>query len=180
MNRNDYRISKQDHLTTFAHERNDKMATGQPSSSRHTVRDANGNSQTIVSSTHNDDALISVLAANGFRITSTKELARLHEPDEYEAEVKVISEALAYFEISSNRIIDVMPMIFETVFAVDFVEDLRVRLAAQLRLVGETGYENCKGYGVDEPAVQGRRVQLNWKTRILAQCSEIVSNLFKY
>jgi hypothetical protein len=180
LNDNDFRISKEDHFTTFAYARNDKMAPGQSSLSRHTVRDFYGNSQSIISKTDNNDALLSLLAANGYPLTSTKGLARLHEADEYHAEINVISETLAYFEISSKRIIDVMPMIFETSFAVEFLETLRTGLTTRLRLVGESGYQHCKKYGVDEPVVERRRVELNGKMKILSDASEVVYNLFKY
>jgi hypothetical protein len=180
LNEIDYRLSKDEHLTDFVHQRKAKTTNGQPSSSRHTTRDGHGNSQSIVSRTENEDTLLSFLAANGYPVTSMKELARLHPPDEFEAEISVISETLAYFDISSKRFIDVMPMVFETVFAVDFVEDLRNGLTGRLKLVGESGYENCKKYGADEPAIQGKRQELNWKLNILSDCSKIVSNLFKY
>jgi hypothetical protein len=180
LNEIDYRLSRDEHLTNFVHERKAKTTDGQPSSSRHTTRDGHGNSQSIVSRTENEDMLRSFLAANGFPISSMKELARLLPPDEFEAEINVISETLAYFDISSKRFIDVMPMVFETVFAVAFVEDLRNGLTGRLNLVGESGYENCKKYGADEPAVQAQRQELNWRLNILSDCSKIVSNLFKY
>lgn len=175
----DYGVSKEDHLTNFAHQRNGKLAVGQPSSSRHTLRDMHGNSQSVISKTESEDALLSLLTANGYRVNSTKQLARLHDPDEYEAEMSVISEILAYFEISSKRIIDITPMIFETVFATHFVNDLRKMLAAKLKLVGESGLENCTKYGADEPDVQAKRVDLNRQMHILSNAAAIVSDLFK-
>ena len=134
-----------------------------------------GNSQSIVSKTESENALLGVLAANGFRVTSTKQLARLHDDDKYEAEMIVISEVLAYFEISSKRLIDIMPMIFETVFAIGFVDDLRKNLT-RLSLVGVYGLDNCTKYGVYEPDVQVRRADLNWQKQIL---SDALALLFK-
>jgi len=179
MNYVDYGVSKEDHLTNFAHQRNGKLGLGQLSSSRHTLRDVHGNSQSIISKTESEDAILSLLTANGYRVTSTKQLARLHDPDEYEAEISVISEIIAYFEISSKRIIDIMPMIFETVFTANFVNDLRKVLAQKLKLVGESGLENCTKYGVDEPDVQAKRIDLDWQMKILSNALAIVSDLFK-
>jgi len=71
-----------------------------------------------------------------------------------------------------------MPMIFETVFAANFVEDLRVALTSKLKLVGESGLDNCKKYGVDEPEVQAKRTALEWHKTILSNALRIVSNLF--
>lgn len=180
LNTEDYRLCKDGHLTDFAYERNTKIKNGLPTSSRHTTRDGKGNSQSIVSPTEADSNVLSFLRANDYPVSTLKELARLFPPDEFDAEMKVMSETLAYFDISSKRFIDVMPMVFETVFAVDFVEDLRNGLTGRLKLVGESGYETCRRYGADEPAVQGMRHELNWKLGILSECSKIVSNLFKY
>jgi hypothetical protein len=107
-----------------------------------------------------------------------KQLDRLYDPDEYEAELTVISEVLAYFEIASKRIIDVMPMLFETRLAVNFEEDIRKTLAAKLGLVGEFGLENCLRYAVDEPDIRSKREDLNRQKEILSNAFAIISQFY--
>jgi hypothetical protein len=179
LNPQDYRDSKEQNFTDLTCERNAKVTSGQPSLSRHTLRDGNGNSQSIVTTTENDNALLGILQSKGFALTSTKKLARLHDVDEFEAEMTVISQALAYFEMSSRRIIEIMPMIFETVFAADFVADLRKNLPTTINFVGESGYETCKRYGVDEPIILAKRKDLVARMKSLSEALEIVSKLFK-
>jgi hypothetical protein len=96
-----------------------------------------------------------------------KELSRLHNSDEYEAELGVVSQVLAYFEISSRRIIDVMPMIFETVFVRNFSQEIRKVLISELKLVGDFGLENCIKYAKDEVGIEIRND--------LAEAKEILS-----
>jgi Dynamin GTPase effector domain len=179
LNYNDYGASKEENLTDFAHRRNGKLAPTAPvSSSRHTLRDAFGNSQSVTSKGESDDAILSLLTANGYRVTSTKQLARLHDPDEYEAELNVMAEVFAYFEISSKRIVDIMPMIFETAFARNFENDLRKVLTSKLKLVGDSGLENCAKYVVDEPDIQVKRERFNRQKMILSNALGVVSGFF--
>ena len=179
LNHTDYGTSKEQNITDFAHLRNGNPSPLVPiSTSKHTIRDIYGNSQSIRSEGDSDDTLLGLLTAKGYRISSTKQLARLHDPDEYEAELNVISEVLAYFEISSKRIIDVMPMIFETVFARNFQRDIRKVLTSKLGLVGEFGLENCARYVVDEPIVRMKREHLNERKATLSKALEILSQFF--
>jgi hypothetical protein len=165
-------------MTEFAHCRNGNVVPSPVSSSRHTVRDFYGNSQSIISCADGDDTLLSLLTAKGYRISSTKQLARLHDPDEFETELKVVSEILAYFEIASKRIVDIMPMIFETRLPHDFEEDIRKALISKLGLVGECGLENCARYVVDEPGIRSKREVLNREKGILSKAFAIVSQFY--
>jgi hypothetical protein len=174
MNHGDYGLAKEGFVTEFAHCRNGAVVPSPISSSRHTLRDPYGNSQSMYSCGDGDDTLLSLLTAKGYRVTSTKQLARLHDPDEYEAELNVISEVLAYFEIASKRIVDVMPMIFESRLAHNFEEDIRKTLASKLGLVGEFGLDNCLRYVVDEPDIRSKREDLNRQKEILSRAFAIV------
>ena len=86
----------------------------------HTIKDVNGNAHSISSKGVGEDVLLSLLTAQGYHISSAKQLARLHDPDEFGAELDVMARVLASFEISSKRIVDVMPMIFETALVCNF------------------------------------------------------------
>jgi hypothetical protein len=179
LNHNDFNASKEGLLTDFAHLRRQSSNFFSPSSSStHTVRGEHGISHTLSSNGVGEDALLSLLTAKGYHITSTKQLARLHDPDEYAEELTVISQVLAYFEISSKRIVDLMPMIFETVFARQFGDELRKRLTSNLKLVGECGLENCAKYARDEPDVQSKRQEYNRQKETLSRALGIISRFF--
>lgn len=177
LDHNQFSVSKEDFITEFAHQRGQPIAS--PSSTTHTIRDTYGSAHSITSHGVDEDVLLSLLTAKGYRITSTKQLARLHDPDEYITELEVISQVLAYFEISSKRIVDVMPMIFETVFACEFGDELRRVLTSNLKLVGDFGVANCVRYTKDEPDVQMKREDFNRRKETLSRASEIISRFYK-
>lgn len=180
LNHNDFNVSKEEFITDFAHHRRQSYNLCAPSSSStHILKDERGNSHSISSKAVGEEALLSLLTAKGYHVSSTKQLARLHDPDEYEVELIVISQVLAYFEISSKRIIDLMPMIFETVFARQFGDELRKGLTSNLKLVGEFGLENCARYALDEPDVQFKREEYNRHKDILSRALGIISRFFK-
>ena len=159
-----FSITKENLTTELTHERNESekkhKTSSTPASSTYTIRDVSGYSHSITSRGVDEDVLLGLLASKGYRISSPKQLARLHDPGEYVTEIEVICQVLAYFESSSKRIIDIMPMIFETVFASEVVEELREALTSSLKLVGDPGPANCVKYTQDEPAVETEREEL--------------------
>ena len=175
-----FSISKEAFITEFAHQRlHLQSPVPSPSSTTHTIRDTYGTAHSITSRGVDEDVLLSLLTVKGYRVTSLKQLARLKDPDEYETELGVISQVLAYFEISSKRIIDLMPMVFETVFARNFENELRNVLTSNLKLVGDVGVANCVRYTQDEQDVQRKREDFNKTKEILSQASEIISRFYK-
>jgi hypothetical protein len=125
-----------------------------------------------------EENLVKVLQAFGIHISSVQDLARLHE-DEYHAELDVMSHVAAYFDISSKRLIDDIPQVFETVFARDFGEKLRNSLTINLNLIDEKGLDNCQRYIRDEPNVQARRDHLDRLRSILENAKETIDRFFK-
>jgi hypothetical protein len=125
-----------------------------------------------------EETVIKVLKAYGICISSVQDLARLHE-DEYHAELDVMSHVAAYFDISSKRLIDDIPQVFETVFAGDFGEKLRNSLTTNLNLIDEKGLDNCQRYIRDEPNVQAKRDHLDRLRSILENAKETIDRFFK-
>jgi hypothetical protein len=148
------------------------------SSTTHSVKDTNG-SHSVYAKGSGNDVVLSLLAANGYHLSSPKQLSRLLEPDAHKAELVVISQVLAYFQISSTRIIDVMPMIFETVFARDFAHALEKNLTSSLQLTGKGGYDNCARFAKEEPEVQAEREDFEKKRAILVEALSVISTNFK-
>ena len=125
-----------------------------------------------------EENLLKILVSFGFPLSSSKDLVRLHN-DEYQAELDVISHVAAYFDISSKRLIDDIPQVFETVFARDFGEKLNKVLTTNLGLVGERGLNNCVRYIRDEPDVEAKRENLNRQRNILCKARETIDRFFK-
>jgi hypothetical protein len=176
-----YSEAQEDNITDFHYFRSQEgSGTLQAdSSTTHSVKDTNG-SHSVYGKGSGKDGVLSLLAANGIHLSSTKQLSRLLDhPDEYKAELVVMSQVLAYFQISSTRMIDVMPMIFETVFARDFAYTLEKNLTSKLQLTGKAGYENCGRFAKEEPEVQAEREDFEKKRDILVEALSVISTNFK-
>jgi len=122
--------------------------------------------------------VMSDMTAYGIQITNPKQLARLQPRDEYDTEIHLISAVLAYFEIASMRIMEVMPMIFEVVYLEGFEEGLRRRLTKDLRLMDkEKGQEICERYATENDETQGKIRTLGEKRRVLMAAQEVLRSL---
>jgi len=175
MGSKEYMARKEEHLTSFALARHQNSDSSLPFAASGTVRvqDTSGAHRTFATSEEN---LLTVLAGYGIHMSSMKQLVRIHD-DEYHAEMDVISHVAAYFDVSSKRIVDNVPMSFETVFARDFGKDLRRCLTTNLKLVGAHGVENCERYIRDEPNLRARRDELTRQLEILKSAMETVSGI---
>lgn len=118
-----------------------------------------------------------IFVANGVHL-SPKDLDCLHV-DEFQAELEVISQVLAYFDISSKRLIDEIPLVFETVFVSDFGEQLGKDLTTKLKLVGDMGLEHCTRYCQDESDMESRRRELTRMSTILNEARETIDRFFR-
>lgn len=142
------------------------------------LKDQAGNTHSVSSrSGGSDNVLLGLLLDKGYPITTLKQLACLHNLDQYDAELDVISRVVAYFEISSTRIIDVMPMIFETSFVSDVAYELRKVLISDLELILEHGFETCKKYVKDEPDIQSKRADYKRLSDILSDAMSVISSV---
>lgn len=118
--------------------------------------------------------VMSDLTAQGIQITNPKQLARLQPRDEYETEIHLISAVLAYFEIASMRVIEVMPMIFEVVYLQGFEEGLRRELIEKLKLMDKIeGQEICERYATENDETQEKMRTLTEKRRVLMEAKDV-------
>lgn len=89
------------------------------------------------------------------------------QDNEHEVELRVITNILTYFDVSSNRIIESVPMIFEIVFALGLDEKLEEQLTYDLGLHGAHGPQTCRRYAQEEPINrENRRRWLAMKGKI--------------
>lgn len=174
LNHERYSVLKDLYMTDFIHYRNQTNTSTQVSRLSHTISDRSGNYQSISQNAISEDVLISHLYSKGYKITDPKQLARLHPPDEYEPELTVISGVIAYFEIASKRIVDVVPMMFEVAFVQEVGNELRNSLSYALNLVGDQGAENCARYSRDDEDVHHKRNKWNEDKRILMRALQIL------
>jgi len=166
--------ARDESMMSLVHHRNDTNPSARISRTSHTTRDRNGVYNHISQDQITDDVLIGHLSSKGVHISDIKQLARLHGPDEYEDELMVISKVHAYFAVATERMVDIVPMIFEVVFARDFGRELRKVLAQDLNLTGEKGVENCARYTEDAKDVHLQRVKLTEDKSILFKALQIL------
>jgi len=181
MNKTEYVKAKDQNITTFAARRQksaadtiDDLQLGVKGLGSFTVIETSGTSRYFPAT---EDNLLRVLTAYGYHLSSSKELVRLHN-DEYQAELDVISHVAAYFDVSSKRLIDDMPQVFETVFARGFGKELCNSLATKLKMVGERGLDSCARYVRDEPDIEARRHDLTRIRTILEKTKETIERFF--
>jgi hypothetical protein len=175
MNIEEYAKSQKQRVMESAVIRHGDAVPSNGSSPTFRLDDVNGSSRCFSTT---EDNLLRVLSQYGIHLSSSKELARIR-PDEYDAELEVISHVEAYFDISSKRLIDDIPKVFETIFARKFGLELAKVLTTDLKLVGARGLENCLRYVRDEPDVQTTRDSLTRHHDILVKAVETVSRFFR-
>jgi hypothetical protein len=174
MNKSEYVKAKEGNVSSFAALRHEAPLPINKRSAI-TLLDSHGISRNFPATEENG---LGVLAAYGFHLSSVKDLARLHD-DEYLAELDVISHVAAYFDISSRRLIDEIPQVFETLFAREFGEKLSMSFTRRLNLVGEKGLDSCQRYIRDEPEIQAKRERLERLCGILEKAKETIDMFFK-
>ena len=148
-----------------------------PVSITYTIKDDSGNSRTVSSKVVNFNGLMATPVATSY-FGSTPTPPDPSEPSKYKDELELMSQVLAYHVISSKRISDIVPMIFETVFACSFSDKLREVLTSTLKLVGESGLENCTKYAQDEPEIDLKRNKFKKQLEVLFDALKILHGFF--
>jgi hypothetical protein len=162
----EYLKLKEQCLTSYVINRRQTAPSGKLSnanSSTFRLEDTSGRNHYFSVSEQN---LMTVLSAFGIHLPSVRELARIQE-DEYNVELDMISHVAAYFDIASKRIVDDIPMLFETMFALKFGQELAECLTIRLKLVGIGGLDNCIRYAREKPDVQAKRNHLTRQEEVL-------------
>ena len=112
----------------------------------------------------------------GVPVQSAEEFLLELGSGKYSKEFHVISGALAYFQVASQRMIDVIPMRIEQHLIYDFAESVK-KLDEILGLVGEGGEKRCKEFMVEDPKVHIERKELQEQKDILVKASEILGTI---
>lgn len=176
MNEDAYIKSKEEHLTKFALMRHGgKPLPTVPGNTVIHIKDNRGYDCNFNATEEN---LLSILGQYGLHLSSIKDLVRIYI-DKHHTELEVIAHVVAYFDISSKRLIDDVPKIFETVFAHNFGVELKGKLIMKLGLVDEGSLEKCSGYVKDKDDIQVKRSDLTRQQDILIKAVETVDRFFK-
>jgi hypothetical protein len=148
------------------------------SSSTHTIRDNRGHTHSITSNGIDEDVLVSLLAAKGYPVADLKQLARLRDHSDWYVELEVIATIQTYFQFSTERICDVVSMLFERAFVHNSVQSLKRTLEDRLGLVGENGLSNCKKFAKDEPQIEEQRQLLKRQKEILLNARKVIYEFY--
>lgn len=175
MNKEAYVKTKEENITKFALSRHGDNPLPCVNGNSFKIEDKLGYPREF---NRTEATLLSILSEFGLHLSSAKELVRIYV-DQWQAEMEVIAHVIAYFDISSKRLIDDVPKIFETVFAKSFGMELKETLSDMLELVGDGALENCLRYVKDEDEVRVRRDDLTRQQEILVKAVETVDRFFK-
>lgn len=156
--------------------RNHKERSSGPVSVTYTIKDNSGNSRTVSSKMANYTWGTGVPQPTLFG--SPSPVTDSVEPPEYNDELQLMAQVLAYHVISSKRIGDNIPMLFETVFVCGFSDGLREILLSKLKLVGDSGLENCVKFAQDEPNIELERKKFEKQLDVLSNALKILRGFF--
>jgi len=173
LSKDEYIKSQMEAVTEFALLRHGKEGLPSTNGSNFYLTDVTGQTRSFKAT---EDTLLTVLASFGLHLSSSKQLVRIHQ-DKYHSELEVIAHVATYFEIASKRLIDDIPQIFETVFALEFGLELARVLTTNLKLVGDQGLENCSKYTRDEPDIQANRAFLTRQEEILERAFQTLERI---
>lgn len=99
------------------------------------------------------------------------------QPERYETESDVLSHVQTYFDISSKRLIEMVPMICDTSVALKLSSQLRKLFAAQIGIVGTQGLENSRKFLQEDAAVVERKRVLSRQKEIINRAEQILASI---
>ena len=114
------------------------------------------------------------IAGRGYRVNPTNLVKALEEHDN---ELKLISGAAAYFKIAWKRMFDLVPLCIENQFLVAFAAEIRERLRDDLGLIGDSGFEKCQEYAVEDEALKEMKDSLVTMKDTLVKAVKIVRGI---
>jgi len=108
-------------------------------------------------------------------LTEVKRIVSGVDHEEYKDELNAIAGVYAYWSISSNRLIEIVPMICENAYALGFAEQLERSFIDKLGLTGPSGLDNCIRFAREEPEHRERREQLKSWLNIVDESLDALS-----
>jgi len=117
------------------------------------------------------------LTENNVEILDAETPERGEMSAEYKVELTFMSSVLAYFEMASERVAGIMPMIIEGVYIEGFTERLRKSLISKLKLTDEKdGFEICRRYTKENDDIADKRKVLADQRKVLFKALEILKS----
>jgi hypothetical protein len=102
-----------------------------------------------------------------FQTASTALTTAAPQISNHPTELRIIANVHTYFNISSKRLIESIPMICEIAFAQGLGEKLRKEFVGELGLIGEDGLGICQKFGQEEPGLREKRAALGRLKKIV-------------
>jgi len=84
----------------------------------------------------------------------------------FDREITVMSNSVAYWDVSTGRFYSAVIMTFEDVLAEVFTKELKEVLLDRLGVDDKDGFETCKRYLEDNPETRAERAKLEERQRI--------------
>ncbi|KAI0706855.1 P-loop containing nucleoside triphosphate hydrolase protein [Cerioporus squamosus] len=116
------------------------------------------------------------LAKLGYTGIQEDDLGKLNPPDIYEAELEVMAEVRAYFQVAYKRVIDYIPLSIDHHFLYAFVKQLQQLLFERLGLGTARSAERCAEYIAEEPNMVASRDELLTKKKRLENVQRALFN----
>jgi Dynamin GTPase effector domain len=89
----------------------------------------------------------------------------------------VMATVFAYWEISSARLNDVVPMIIWNTFVHDFSAELGEKLVENLELSEADGVARCEAFAKEDSTVQAQRQALLNRKERLVRATDVLNRL---
>lgn len=96
--------------------------------------------------------------------------------DGSEAELVVLSHVRAYFDISSKRIIETVPMICDTSLSLNLTSQLQSSFIKELGLVGPSSSENSERFLQEDPDLKEKKQRLRRNAEIINRAEQILAS----
>lgn len=97
--------------------------------------------------------------------------------DGADTESVVIANVRAYFDVSSKRLIEVIPMICDTALSLKLYKQLNDSFSSKLGILGDSGSKNSEKYLREDPDIRERRLKLRRKLEIVNQAEQILASI---
>jgi len=112
----------------------------------------------------------------GFKVNNIADLALLTPADEYESELRIMAETLAYFRLSARREFDVVPAYIQYHLFRSLTEDFRSKLCQAILGSPEQMETKAAWYLAEDPNEAKKRAELESEQTILSSAVKLLQD----
>ncbi|KAJ3551062.1 hypothetical protein NM688_g4940 [Phlebia brevispora] len=122
-----------------------------------------------------EEDILSILARLGYPGLKNEDLARLR-PDAFEAELCVMADVRAYFQVAYKRVIDNIPLTIQRSLCQKLADTLQAHLVDKLKLGSPDASRRFDDLLAEDPRVQLKREELRTQLKQLREIQEKLQN----